>query len=316
MSAKPSHQLADPATLSEPLAEIRAGGDEYQHFFFDVCDQLETLASELAHRQQIWQTQQQEVEVGLERRAARLDDERTEVASQWERVQQLAEENRAEAATVTGENDQQVKQMFQEAERERAALQSALEVAQSQTTQLTGVVNELSEARTALVEVRQEISQYPEQLESARSEAGSSPDQAALDERVRRLEQERAELDQERAVLETELEAVRNRAADLAETMAGQRKQMAEERAQWTAELKRMRQILEALAEGQAAQPAATGNSSTPPPQAAIAPAEQAPGQDAADPVLDSVMAQFEMLQKDLARRRKGSPKTEKNAAV
>ena len=81
----------------------------------------------------------------LARRATRLEDERSEVASQWERVQVQAEQNRSDSGGRRRKRTAcKFKEMLEEAERERAALQNALEVSQSQATQLAEVVGELS----------------------------------------------------------------------------------------------------------------------------------------------------------------------------
>ncbi len=126
------------------------------------------------------------------------------------------------------------------------------------------------------------------------------------------------ELEQDRQALEQELEEVRNRAADLAKTVGEQKRQMADERAEWTAELRQLRRILDKQASWIAQQtqqpPAAIVNSLDSP-----NPVQQLQGQSSAvnpngcqtsnqpatrDPVLGSVLSQFELLRKDLQRRR------------
>ena len=112
-------------------------------------------------------------------------------------------------------------------------------------------------------------------------------------------------MERERIVLETELEAVRGRAAEMAETLAQQGRQMAEERAKWAEELKHMRRLLEAMpqrrAEGDPVHASSGGQGRSEGRSAG----RSHDGHGDSDPVLSSVMAQFEMLQKDLARRRK-----------
>lgn len=124
----------------------------------------------------------------------------------------------------------------------------------------------------------------------------------ALEEQQGRLAQVQAEEARQRESLENELELVRMRAAELAESLAEQSRQIAQERAQWTEELQRMRRLLETLVRAQHA-PAANDDEgpSAPPPGRAPANARAVDE----DPVLNSVMAQFQMLQKDLARRRR-----------
>ncbi len=307
VSAKASPPPVVSEKLRKPLAELSSSHTEFQEFFSSVCEELETLAADLVRRQKSWQTEQAERQAELQRRAARLEDERSEVASQWERVQVQAEQNRSSAAVIDGESGAQVQDMLKEAERERAALHSALEVAQSQSTQLAEVVGELSRTRSELTVVRQEIKDYPEQFGAASADGAKSPQVAELEEELHRLKQEQVELNQERAVLETELEAVRNRAAELSETIERERQQMSDERSEWTAEMKRMRRTLETFAQRQIelAETGGTGQVQEPAPDV-----QNQSNESANDPVLDSVMAQFEMLQKDLAKRRKSSAKS------
>jgi chromosome segregation ATPase len=118
------------------------------------------------------------------------------------------------------------------------------------------------------------------------------------------------ELEQERGMLEEELETVRRRCEDLAQTVADQKRQLTEERAEWTAEFRQLRKILdkqsqilvERVEHNQAAPlavvtaPADGGNTA-------------AAGRGGVDPVLGSVISQFQLLQKDAARRRQAKSK-------
>ena len=142
---------------------------------------------------------------------------------------------------------------------------------------------------------------------------------AAARDEVGRLQEERNELRHERLLLEAELDTVRNRAAETAEALAEQRRELAVERTQWTEELKRMRRVTEALvrqgAQREAAAeqaPVVAASSAAAERPAAVkqsSAAERQPQPAAvaagADPVLDSVMAQFELLQQDVLRRKR-----------
>ena len=313
MSAKSSPLSVASEELRGPLEDLSASHAEFDEFFTRACEELETLAADLARRQESWQTEQAEREAELERRAARLEDERSEVASHWERAQVLVQQNRSDSIAVGEEKGAQVKNLLEEAQHERTALHNALEVTQSQAAQLAEVVSQLSQTRSELTEVRQEIKDYPEQFGAAGAEAANAPQVAELEARIHQLEQERAELHQERAVLETELESVRNRAAELSEGIAQERQQMSHERTEWTAELKRMRRMLETFAQRQIelAEAGVAGQA-----RASAETDQNQSAETAKDPVLDSVMAQFEMLQKDLAKRRKSAAKSGAKASA
>lgn len=144
-----------------------------------------------------------------------------------------------------------------------------------------------------------ELQQQQQGLEAERQRLHAELERALAEQHQRLAEAQAAETRQ-REALENELELVRMRAAELAESLAEQSRQIAQERAQWSDELKRMRRLLETLVRSQHA-PVTGGDE-----ESAIAEPGSAPSRAAKeDPVLCSVMAQFQMLQKDLARRRR-----------
>lgn len=276
MSDEKSIQLIDDAGLRAPLAEIHAGQEEHQQFFSGVFSALDMLASELSQRQEMWLSERRLSEEALER----------------------------QAATIGVNGDGRLQQMLEEAERGRAALTTALEATETHGDRLAQMTDELSQARVELTQARQEIERLRGDLDKVPNSAPSPTPDVNLKEQLERVEQERTQLEQERLVLETELDTVRNRAAEMAETLADQRREMGEERTRWALELKRMRSLLEALANRQMQPPAVLGPRQPPIEVEAAAPATTPAPAPSDDPVLESVVAQFEMLQKDIVRRR------------
>jgi DNA repair exonuclease SbcCD ATPase subunit len=106
-------------------------------------------------------------------------------------------------------------------------------------------------------------------------------------------------LEQEREALETELELVRNHAAELNETVAQQQREIAAQKSELGTELQQLRRLVEKQADLIA--------------DRAVSARENIPvvGQSSTvptppnDPVVNSVMAQFAKLQKDVAQRRR-----------
>jgi predicted nucleic acid-binding Zn-ribbon protein len=153
----------------------------------------------------------------------------------------------------------------------------------------------LKEERRQIAEQRERLVAERAQWEAHRQQAageGTSSDQRTL------------ELEQDRRDLEEELETVRARCEELAGTVAEQKRQIAEERAEWTAEFRQLRKILDKqsqllaqkVEQAHVAQLAVVG--------APAGPAQSSPDRGGIDPVLGSVMSQFQLLQKDAARRR------------
>ncbi|MEZ6070330.1 MAG: hypothetical protein R3C10_08630 [Pirellulales bacterium] len=148
-----------------------------------------------------------------------------------------------------------------------------------------------------LADATAEVTLLREQMAAANAADGCTS------ERVMKLEQERQ-------ALEEELELVRQRAAALVETADEERRDFESQKSLWMRDMKELRRSLEVNAPTPA-QPEVTANTVP----AAAAPVNKAPR----DTALDSVMAQFEMLQRDLARRgtnqnRKSKPRQQEVA--
>jgi hypothetical protein len=93
---------------------------------------------------------------------------------------------------------------------------------------------------------------------------------------------------QQRAALDAELETLRSRAVDQTEALHDQKRLAARQQAELTGELKRMRSLLEALAGQLRGDPASPSDGKRAPPVDAF--------------MLSSVLAQFQMLQRDGGR--------------
>ena len=162
------------------------------------------------------------------------------------------------------------------------------------------------------------------------------PNTAELSATAETLRSTVAELEEERRQLEEELENVRTHSASMAQVIEEQKRQMAEENAGWTAELRQLRRILDKQAtwisqqkenssqypadlESQFAASADDFPAGAPPilPIRTQNPSREIQQQPAAmratgtggqagrhDAVLGSVLSQFELLQRDVARRR------------
>jgi chromosome segregation ATPase len=315
VSVELSPEVIETDGLRQSLAEVFASHEEFEKFFAEVFSELDALSSELLRREHGRAEEQSHKEAELARWSEQLEADRSALATEREQFWAEIEQKQREGASQEGEggdeyNDSLVR-MLQEAEQERAAMRTSLESAQAQNERLVQVAEELSQAQNELGGAREEIARLRERLENAPEGSASQPD-PELQAQIRQKEEERAQLDQERSVLENELDMVRNRAAEMAETLAQQQREMGEERQRWSAELKRMRRVLEALTTRQAEPQEASAPSGGQ--RGRAQPAEGMPeletvARDQPDPVLGSVMAQFEMLQKDIVRRRRDSAK-------
>ncbi|MCC6124389.1 MAG: hypothetical protein IT426_05485 [Pirellulales bacterium] len=222
---------------------------------------------------------------------------------------QAGEEHRQ---TESAEFGERLSQLISQREAEREEIRETRESVREQVAQLAAVASELASAQAEFQAnfqlIREEIAKNREALarEATEFPAPKNGANGELEQKLTDLERQHAALEQDRAVLEKELEGVRNRAADLAESLAEQKRLAVQQQTQGAAELQRMRQLLENIARQDAF--ARPHREIEPLPRAAdpVTPpaSKPEPAAAASDPVLGSVLAQFEMLQQDRARRR------------
>ena len=111
-----------------------------------------------------------------------------------------------------------------------------------------------------------------------------------ISEVLEHTRQQQADWIEQRAALEAELDAMRRRATEQAEALSEQKRLASQQQAEFTGELKRMRSLLETLASQVRGEPATAGQGAKPPVVDST--------------VLGSVLAQFEMLQRNITVRR------------
>ncbi len=174
--------------------------------------------------------------------------------------------------------------------------------ASEQAAELQTVRHAEALANAELTSVRREIDRASEQL-------------VRLPQQNNELREHLHALELERCSLEAELESLRVRTAELADHLAEVKRESAEERVEWSSELKQLRRTLERQAELLADRLVAVqsiessaGQYAPLPTTPSLATSEATPAVKIAPPpkdsVLGSVMAQFEMLQRDRQRRR------------
>jgi chromosome segregation ATPase len=249
-------------------------------------------------------------------------DDRGNVSNSFDKVKACHAEFGSFFAEVFDELDTLQAEFVREreqwqAEQRRAESKLALQIAQldqeraelaaggAEAAHVSEVMADLAQTRRELAEARAEISRQREKLKAAQAEAAQVKEDPQVERQLQKAQKQCDALNQERALLEAELESVRNRAAELAETVEQQKREMAEQQTHWDKELKQQRRLLEKMAGDMRRQepPPSSTTPQAPPPEENALP-QAPPAADNEDMVLDSVMAQFEMLQKDVARRR------------
>lgn len=258
--------------VTSSLADIHASNEDADQFIGEMLDELDQLRHDL-HNQ----------DVRLQRERIEIDDRRAKMQSDVSAL------------------DEGAQRELEQLRAERVTLQEERDAAHHQLAKMATTALDLAAARAELSATRTELAREREKL-------------AADDDTKTELLHRIGELEQERALLESELESVRRRAAELSESLERKKWQSASESRQpataaqpITADTQQPETpapaspaAATAAAAAASPGPAAVDDSAEPAPEAKR-PTKLALGEDAA---LESVMAQFEMIQRDIARRR------------
>ncbi len=189
--------------------------------------------------------------------------------------QDLEHSERTEAA-----NEDHLRRQIEELASDRHSLERELDEAREEITKLSSTAVELASVRVELADARAKASRLRDQLVAA---SGTEQEHRAM----------LADSEIERRRLESDLDSLRRRAAELSEDLTTHKRQAAQERSAWNAELKQWRLLFEKQAARFSvdhAAPAAAGGRAGHP-------------AGSLDPVLGSVIAQFESLHNDTPDR-------------
>ena len=317
-----AHELEDLDKLRSELVDRSEKLEEERNARAENCQQLEQQQRDLEQRQHALEEQQQH----LEQERASLDEQhqanQVDVDSLDDKSRRLAEAN-AELMQVRAKLSDEVEQSKAQQQQSEQAWQAQIEQLEESRKQLSEQLAAAEKDAGSAAEVKQSfdelqtrfdaaqaelvalrVAQPAEaELSAAQSESAKLREQlaasgAAGDEDVQR---HIVELEEDRTALELELEAVRNRATELADNAAEEKRLAAEERAEWASELKQLRLAMENqasfLKENDGAHEVVTG-------QRGAGRTTKAETSNGNDPMLDSLMDQFQQLQKDRIQRR------------
>jgi predicted nuclease with TOPRIM domain len=349
----PELKAAEP--LPGTLDELRQASSHVEEFFLEQCGQIEgalqaliqqeesldqqrhELAEQqaaLAQQQELLQEQTElrdasvaQVHQELERRVEALSQFESQVQLKSAEIQQLRDALESAQAELQASQRQQqddaqqenhdLQQQLIDSRQENVRLSEQLESLATQRDELIRQVG-LDEAASRhesdqseeLREVRGQLETVLAENEALRQrldEQSSEENAESADERIQELELERTSL-------ELELDAVRARAAELEDAAEEEKRLATEQRAQWTGELRELRRGLERQAQILSQQdraPASVRETSVVPQSGQHTQEATAP----ADPVLDSVLAQFQMLQNDRIQRRQNETEKQRVTA-
>lgn len=272
------------------LDEFRTTQDECTDFFGDVFDQLQALSLELFARHKC-------LVISTEQKAdseVTLADFREELHRSIEGLQQLHGQLQADQQE-THQSWAEIRAGYQRFLDDRAELREIREGFRQIAGEFSGIKEDVQRERKDLHELYASVENQLSRLstwtaELTEAQAGPAHDPQQIAEILEHTRQQQTEWLQQRAVLEAELDAMHHRAAEQAEALSEQKRLAGQQQAELSGELKRMRSLLETLTGQVRGEQVATDESKKTPP--------------ADSSVLGSVLAQFEMLQRDITLRR------------
>ncbi|TWT29470.1 coiled-coil domain-containing protein [Blastopirellula retiformator] len=295
MTANPEQllQVGYPA-LEEALEQLKAHNQGLEQFVEELVAELARLSAEFERRSQ--EASQAVAQQAADAQGASASS--AELAQLQQTIQQHEQHLAAaqsELAAARAEAEQWKAQSGAD-----QANQSLLAEAQQRNLELEQQLRDSAQAQRDLEESRGEIAHLKQQLAAVKIELldaqqhfdrGDSFSEGHEDDFVE---------------LEDELARVRNRAAELTATVDRQQREIAAERAEWSTELKSMRTMLERQSGAIATRPAPPDESlsSTSVGTNTVVRESTQSRPMGGDNVVDSVMAQFAKLQRDINRRR------------
>ncbi|MFI4875155.1 MAG: hypothetical protein ACIALR_07450 [Blastopirellula sp. JB062] len=299
MTANPEQllQVGYPA-LEEALDQLKAHNQGLEQFVEELVDELGNLSAEFERRSQTASQTAAQASVDADaaaRNTAELKQLRAAIAEREKSLGDAQSELIAARAEVEQWKSQQNAaqsslERLAELEKINADLSQQLQAARP-------AARELEESRGEIAHLKQQLAAAKIELLDAQQQYGETGAYVAEGGEDQFIE------------LEDELARVRNRAAELTATVDRQQREIAAERAEWSTELKSMRTMLERQSGGMADRSVAADQSlsSTSVGTNTVVRDSTTANSMGADNVVDSVMAQFAKLQRDISRRRSNS---------
>jgi chromosome segregation ATPase len=296
--------------LHESIRELRTGYESVSECLEQSLAECDLRAAELVDcRQQLMTAnrnladqehrlaERARTEADAQSRCAALQQRVDAMQSQLGELQLLASGAQAEAAQSQQRLEIQIEHNGQ-LHAQMTRFESEGEVSRSELAQLRAQFGPLAESASDAARLRGELASAEAELARLRDQTASVPADADLREQLTAAEAEREHM-------ESELELLRNRGAELSEALAEQTRTIADEREQWNEELRQLRRAVERQAELLARGPSDSPDNAQAP---AADPPRTRPSQSGHGDgvVVDSLLEQFALLQKDKVRKRAG----------
>jgi chromosome segregation ATPase len=290
--------------LVESIEELRQGYQSLSECVEQAAAECEQRGAELADcRRQLAEARRSLIE-----QEKVLDERAKAEAESTRRSQALKKQLDAAQSELAQVNEKlmraqadelQSRQRLEVQVEHNQQLQSQIERIQSDADQSRGELAQLRAQFAPLTEATVDAARLRGELATAQADAAALRGQLAAKADQPDLGPQLAEALAQRQQVESELDQLRHRAAELADELAEQKRVMADQREQWSDELRLLRRAVDRQSE-------LLVHRGGPPNLAAPAVAHSEPASVApakGDQVMDTVLQQFEMLQKSKVRK-------------
>ena len=279
------------ASVRDAIGGLCDTHDEFAKTVGDTFDHLESLSLELFARHKRLELS---VQHQAEHEAADAKNEH-HLEECLEKLCHL-EANVTAAQEASSQMQSEVSATLQRMQQEHVELCEAQEELRQISAEFRTLREGVEQDRIAANRTQQSILEHLQQLTDAWTESQAAQSPSGYEEQLASLiemtRQQEATWQHDRAELEAELLAERQLADEQAKALAEQRRAVADQQAELAGELKRMRSLLEFLS-NQMSQPLGDNNGSG-----------MQISSSSENAALESMLAQFQMLQRDVAQRR------------
>jgi chromosome segregation ATPase len=301
--ALPLNLLKQP--LHDSIEELREGYRSLSECVEHAVTECEQRGTELADcRRQLAEARRSMLE--QEKALAKQAEAETDASRRWSELEQRFNTTQAELSQAREElmrvrsDEVQSRQRLELQLEHNQQLQEQIEPLKQSATQSHDELSQLRVQFGPLTETAVEAERLRGELAAMRTDLAAVREQLEKKSQEPDLREPLAQAQVEREQVEAELDQLRHRAAELTDALAEQKRLQNEQREQWSEELRLLRRAVDRQSEllanrtmpTAAAQPELNGSEGESQPPAAKN-----------DQVLDTVLQQFEMLQKNKVRK-------------
>ncbi len=283
---------------------LQAEREQFDAFIDKMLDEMETVRVDLSERERQLGAERNNVEShireveGLKEkieereRAASADESRTNQELEEAQAKLSEQGNRykelAETASTAEANLQDLSDHVRSLEEERDGMREKLNTVTHELSQIAGVLEMFESTQSELAETQSQLAQARDELDQVKLRNGSK-----TDDRVSKLEGEKRSI-------ENDLEQARADVERLAKKVEDQKQQLSDHRSRWTDEIKQLRHTFESRTLNETSANAESDSALMPDVKRenvkveAAEPSTVRKESELSDPVLGSILAQFE----------------------